>query len=58
MYHNKAKQELCERIAELELQIQFAKKFGLDYKSQEKELDELYIKLDGVDNSQGGKINV
>ena len=38
---------LCEHISELELRIEFAKKFGLSYKNEEQELNTLYKKLDG-----------
>lgn len=37
----------CERITELELQIDFAKKFNLNYTNQETELCKLYEELDG-----------
>ena len=45
--HGKAFQMKCERITELELQIDFAKKFDLDYTNQKIELDKLYKELDG-----------
>lgn len=41
---------LCERINELELKIEFARKFGLSYKNEEQELNILYKKLDGGEN--------
>jgi len=41
---------LCERINELELRIEFARKFGLSYKNEEQELNTLYEKLDGGEN--------
>ncbi len=45
--YGKTFQMKCERITELELQIDFAKKFDLDYTNQQKELDKLYEELDG-----------
>lgn len=45
--YGKAFQMKCERITELELQIDFAKKFNLDYTNQKIELDKLYRELDG-----------
>lgn len=36
---------ICERVSELELRIDFAKKFGLSYKAEEQELNTLYKKL-------------
>lgn len=44
---SKSRKEIAERIAELELQIDFAKKFNLDYINIETELNELYEELDG-----------
>lgn len=41
---------LCERINELELQIEFAKQFQLDYSVQEKEIQKLYKMLDRRNN--------
>lgn len=41
---------LCERINELELRIEFAKKFGLSYKKESQELNSLYKKLNGGKN--------
>ena len=41
---------LCERISELELKIEGAKKFGMSYKKEEQELKVLYKKLDGGNN--------
>lgn len=38
---------LCERASELELRIQFAKKFNLSYKKEEQELNSIYRKLNG-----------
>lgn len=45
--YGKSFQLKCERISELELQIDFAKKFNLDYTKQENELNILYKELDG-----------
>ena len=39
--------ELCERAAELELQIDFAKKFDLPYDTTQNELNKIYDLLDG-----------
>ena len=38
--------QYCERAVELELQIEFAKKFGLPYDYKEVELNKLYKMLD------------
>ena len=38
---------LCERASELQLQIEFAKKFDLPYEEQLQELKSIYYKLDG-----------
>lgn len=43
----KAFRQLCERASELELQIEFAKKFDIPYGKVEEELDEVYKLLDG-----------
>lgn len=40
----------CERASELELQIEFAKKFGMDYSTTETELNKIYKLLDGGRN--------
>lgn len=42
----------CERAAELELQIEFAKKFGLPYDDKEMELNKLYKLLDRGSNDE------
>lgn len=41
------RKELCERAAELELQIDFAKKFDLPYDTTQNELNKIYDLLDG-----------
>lgn len=45
--NGKSYQLLCEQINELQLKIEFAKKFGLPYKKEEQYLNTLYKKLDG-----------
>jgi len=45
----------CERASELELQIEFAKKFGLDYTHTQTELDKIYQLLDGGRNETSSK---
>lgn len=55
---SKKKQEICERIAELEGQIMIAKNIDLPYDIQQKELDKLYQVLDGgVVNETNAKKN-
>ena len=55
---SKNKQEICERIAELEGQIMIAKNIDLPYDIQQKELDKLYQVLDGgVVNETNAKKN-
>lgn len=41
---------LCEQISELQLKIEFARKFGLSCKDEERKLNTLYKKLDGGEN--------
>lgn len=48
--NGKSYQLLCEQISELQLKIEFAKKFGLSYKEEEQYLNSLYKKLDGGEN--------
>lgn len=38
---------LCERASELELQIEFAKKFDITYDEKQAELNKIYELLDG-----------
>ena len=45
-------QMLCEQITELDLQIDFAKKFGLDYKKLEQKKKTLESELDGGNNCE------
>lgn len=55
---SKKKQEICERIAELEGQIMIAKNIDLPYDIQQKELDKLYQVLNGgVVNETNAKKN-
>lgn len=55
---SKKKQEICERINELETQIMIAKNIDLPYDIQQKELDKLYQVLDGgVVNETNAKKN-
>lgn len=42
--------EWCERATELELQIDFAKKFDLPYETTQNELNKIYELLDGGRN--------
>ena len=44
------RKELCERAAEVELQIDFAKKFDLPYDTTQNELNKIYDLLDGGRN--------
>lgn len=44
------RKKLCERAAELELQIDFAKKFDLPYETTQNELNKIYELLDGGRN--------
>lgn len=39
--------KLCNRVVELEHEIELLKKLNLSYKKQEQTLDELYRELDG-----------
>lgn len=55
--HKKSYMLLCEQISELELKIEFAKKFGLSYKTEEQELNLLRKKLDGGKNRVKEKQN-
>ena len=43
---------LCERINELDLQIDFARKFGLDYGELLQEKNKLECELDGGNNRE------
>lgn len=45
--NGKSHRLLCEQISELQLKIEFAKKFGISYKKEEQLLNSLYKKLDG-----------
>ena len=54
---NIVRQQICERINELETRKDFAKKFGLSYKEEEQELNSLYKKLDGGENRVKEKPN-
>ena len=45
-------QMLCEQINELELQIDFAKKFGLDYENLLQKKKTLESELDGGNNRE------
>lgn len=45
----------CERAAELELQIEFAKKFNIPYETTQNELNEIYKFLDGGRNETSSK---
>lgn len=45
---------LCERASELELQIELAKRLNLNYKSQEKELNNLYEEIQKLYNKDKG----
>lgn len=43
----RAFKQYCERASELELQIEFAKKFGIPYDKTQRELSKIYELLDG-----------
>lgn len=55
--NGKSYQLLCEQISELQLKIELAKKLGLSYKEEERELNTLYKKLDGGENRVKEKPN-
>ena len=55
--NGKSYQLLCEQISELQLKIEFAKKFGLSYKEEEQYLNTLYKKLNGGENRVKEKPN-
>jgi len=55
--NGKSYQLLCEQINELQLKIEFAKKFGLSYKEEEQYLNSLLQKLDGGENRVKEKPN-
>lgn len=48
------RRDLCERAAELELRISFAKTFDLPYETIENELNKIYDLLDGGRNYETG----
>ena len=55
--NGKSYQLLCEQISELQLKIEFAKKFGLSHKKEEQLLNSLYKKLDGGEHRVKEKQN-
>lgn len=55
--NGKSYQLLCEQISELQLKIEFAKKFGLSYKEEEQYLNSLYKKLNGGKNVEKEESN-
>ena len=55
--NSKSHRLLCEQISELQLKIEFAKKFGISYKKEEQLLNSLYKKLDGGESCVKEKPN-